>query len=439
MREFTLTFIIDLVNNLLPFLILDIFSNHILIHKYSDKYHGKRLFYLVPVQILLSAAVQNVILFTLLLLLSYYLYVLFLYKVTLRSSLAYVLKFFLFYYGALAALYFMLSYIIDFIPNSTSLLNNHFYIYLKGILLNAVIYIISSFYLNRRRLKGHTINNPYKRSIYFIMALIIFVLGCFIIFLYTLDASKKTMENIVMIIFLINTLLIIMILSIYEKIIDFLQDATWRQIQQQKYEITQSYYDELSEKSKQLSSLRHDFKNHLGVVAGRLEQKDYTNALDYLNHITSQIQSAGDLVITNNTTVSALLQSKKSECEKKGITFSYTAAFEKIHKLSDIQITIILGNILDNAIEALETDEILNKYITLSISQINTYLAIQCENPYYNKPQEKNGYLLTTKAEKEFHGIGLKNIAEICDAQSGEINYSYYNSVFIIRILLPNY
>jgi|GEM_PF-1633656 len=439
MREFTLTFIIDLVNNLLPFLILDIFSNHILIHKYSDKYHGKRLFYLIPVQILLGAVVQNVVLFTSLLLLSYYLYVLFLYKVTLRSSMAYVLRFFLFYYGTLAAFYFMLSYIIDFIPNSTSLLSNHFYIYLKGILLNAVIYILSSFYLNRRRLKGQTINNPYKRSIYFIMALIIFVLGCFIIFLYTLDASKKTMENIVMIIFLINTLMIIMILSIYEKIIDFLQDAARRQIQQQKYELTQSYYDELSEKSKQLSSLRHDFKNHLGVIAGRLEQKDYSNAFDYLAHITSQIQSAGDLVITNNTTVSAILQSKKSECERKGITFSYTASFEKIHKLSDIQLTIILGNILDNAIEALETDEILNKYITLSISQINTYLAIQCENPYLIEPQEKNGYLLTTKEEKEFHGIGLKNIAEICDAHSGELHYSFENSVFTIRILLPNY
>lgn len=439
MRDFTLTFIIDLVNNLIPFLILDIFSNHILTHKYPDKHHNKRLFYLIPIQILIGIGVQNVILFTMLLLLSYYLYVVLLYKVTLKNSLAYALKFFLFYYGTLTALYFMLSLIIDFIPNSTSLLSNHFYIYLKGILLNAVIYILSSFYLNRQRMKGQTINNPYKRSIYFIMALIILVLGCFIIFIYTLDSSKETMENLVMVIFLINTLMIIIILSIYEKIIDSLQVTAQRQIQQQKYEITQSYYDELSEKSNQLSSLRHDFKNHLGVIAGRLEQKAYSDALNYLNHITSQIQSAGDLVITNNTTVSAILQSKKSECERKGITFSYTAAFEKIHKLSDIQITIILGNLLDNAIEALETEVISNKYINLSLSQINTYLAIQCENPYLNKPQEKNGYLITTKAEKEFHGIGLKNVAEICDSHRGELHYSFENSLFTIKILLPNY
>jgi two-component system, LytTR family, sensor histidine kinase AgrC len=439
MREFTLIFLIDLVNNLLPFLILDIFSNHLLKHKYADKYHNKRLFYLIPIEIILGIAVQNVILFTLLLLLSYYLYVIVLYNVTFRNSIIYVVKFFLFYYVSLAALYFTLSYIIDFIPNSTSLLSNHFYIYLKGILLNAIIYIFSSFYLNRRRLKGQTINNPYKRSIYFIVALIIFVLGCFIIFIYTLDASKETMENIVMVIFLINTLMIILILSIYEKIIDFLQDAARRQIQQQKYEITQSYYDELSEKSKQLSSLRHDFKNHLGVISGRLEQKNYSDALNYLNHITSQIQSAGDLVITNSTTVSAILQSKKSECERKGIIFSYTTAFEKIYKLSDIQITIILGNILDNAIEALDIEEMSDKYIIITISQVDTYLAIQCENPYFNKPQEQNGYLITTKAEKEFHGIGLKNVSEICDTYRGELQYSFDNSIFTIRILLPNY
>ena len=177
----------------------------------------------------------------------------------------------------------------------------------------------------------------------------------------------------------------------------------------------------------------------MGVIAGRLEQKAYSDALNYLNHITSQIQSGGDLVITNNTTVYAILQSMKSDCERIGITFSYTATFEKIHRLSDIQLTIILGNILDNAIEALETEVISNKYINLSLSQINTYLAIQCENPYLNKPQEKNGYLITTKAEKEFHGIGLKNVAEICDSHRGELHYCFENSLFTIKILLPNY
>lgn len=270
------------------------------------------------------------------------------------------------------------------------------------------------------------------------MSLIIFVMGSFIIFIYTLNASKRTMEDLVMIIFLINILMILLILSIYEKIVDALQEAALKQLQQQRYELAQNYYEELSGKSKQLVSLRHDFRNHLSIIAGRLEQQNYAEALSYLEKITDITKSAGDMVVTNNATISAILQSKKVECERKGIGFTYTAAFEKIFKLTDMDFTIILGNILDNAIEAQEPD-LADKYLSISITQADTYLVIQCENPYLASPRKKNGKLVTSKKDSEFHGVGLINVSEVCERYGGDFHYSYDNSIFTVRILLPNY
>lgn len=438
MRDFSILFFIDIVNNLLPFLLLDKYGTSLLTHKYPGAAHAKRLYYFIPVQVILSSIPINNNLLTFCLFLSYFTYVFLIYTVSVKKCLTFVSKFILIYYGILTLLYLVISFIIDFIPNSTALLSNHFYIYLKGIFFSSIMYIFSCFYLNRRKLGKQSINNPYKKSVFLIMSLIIFVMGSFIIFIYTLNASKKTMEDLVMIIFLINILMILLILSIYEKIVDSLQEAALKQLQQQRYELAQNYYEELSGKSKQLVSLRHDFRNHLNIIAGRLEQQNYAEALSYLEKITDITKSAGDMVVTNNATISAILQSKKVECERKGIGFTYTAAFEKIFKLTDMDFTIILGNILDNAIEAQEPD-LADKYLSISITQADTYLVIQCENPYLASPQKKNGKLITSKKDSEFHGVGLINVSEICERYGGDFHYSYDNSVFTVRILLPNY
>lgn len=439
MREFSISFFVDIVNNLLAFLILDKYSDYYLKHRYSESYHSKRFYYFIPLQLLLSALSSHIGLYMILLLLSYFFYTVVIYRILFKKVFAYICKFFILYYGLTAVIFFLTSFIIDFIPGSKTLITNSFYQNIKGILLSSLLYIFSCFFLNHKKLMKQAINNPYKRYIYLVLGLIVLVLCSFIIYIYTLDSSKEALENVVMVIFLINILLIVLILSIYEKIVDSLQEAALKQLQQQKYELAQNYYDELAEKSKQLLSLRHDFKNHLGVIAGRLERKDYSEALAYLEKITDATKYAGDLVITNSAAVSAILQSKKMICERKGITFNYTAAFEKIYTLTDMDFTIILGNILDNAIEAMEAVLIADKYLSVSLTQANTYLAIQCENPYIKEPITKNGFLISSKNEKDFHGIGLINVTEVCEKCGGEFYYTYDGSIFVVKILLPNY
>lgn len=357
------------------------------------------------------------------------------YQSKVKAITKHVIYFNLLYYSLFMIIFGTLTFFTYVVLD----IQNDFFENIKTLVIATGIYIIFVLLFNRKVQKYKNLYNPYKKYIYLLILLIGAVL-CFMV-VYSLRYTKNTelMQFILLGTLLLNIFMVVLILSVYEKIVDSFQEAALSQMQLQRYELTQSYNDDIAEKSKQLISIRHDFKNHLGVIAGRLESQNYAEALAYLKNITEAIQSAGDLIVTNNTTVSAILQSKKSECERKGITFAYTAAFEKIHKLLDLEITIILGNILDNAIEALETDEIKEKYIILSISQIATYLVIRCENPYVHDLKEKNGYLLTSKKEKEFHGMGLKNVSDVCEKYRGELYYNYDNSLFTIRILLPNY
>jgi len=438
MRDFTVLLFISIINNLLMFFILDKFSDFYLKHKYNDVRHSKRLYYFMPLQFFLSITPLNSTL-TLIVTFTFFLvYIITTYQLTFIKALKYTLKFFVVYLIITLLAFFAISYVTDNSPTSDALLYNNFLQNLKGILLNSVLYMFTCFLLSHKKLKKQGIYNPYKKYVYLVLGLIVLVLFAFIIYAYTLNSSKEALENIVMVIFVINIIIIVLILSIYEKIVDSLQEAALKQLQQQKYELAQSYYEELSEKSKQLVSLRHDFKNHLNIIAGRLEQKDYAEALSYLERITAVTKSAGDLIITNNATVSAILQSKKVECERKGIGFTYTAAFEKIYKLTDMDFTIILGNILDNAIEAQEEVRA-GKYLNISITQADTYLVIQCENPYLASPMKKNGRLVTSKKDSEFHGVGLLNVSEVCERYSGDFYYTYDNSIFTVRIMLPNY
>lgn len=438
MNNYFVSISIDITYNLLALLVLDKYCDYFLVHSQSERLYSKRLYFYVPIQIFISTLSINTIIFTILLVMSYLSYVKLFYITGMKESLLFTLKFFILFYGLTGIAFIIISFFMDVLSGLIGLFDNNFYQNLKGIIVNTLTYIVSCFYLHHKRLKNQSVNNPYKRYIYLILGLIILVLSAFIIYVYTLDSSKETLENIITIIFLINILMVVLILSIYEKIVDSLQEATLKQLQQQKYELAQNYYEELSEKSKQLVSLRHDFRNHLNIIAGRLEQQNYAEALSYLDRITDITKSAGDMVVTNNAAISAILQSKKVDCERKGICFTYTSAFEKIYRLTDLDFTIILGNILDNAIEAQDA-EIAGKYLTVSITQAGTYLVIQCENPYLANPRKKNGHLITSKKDSEFHGIGLINVSEVCERYGGDFHYSYDNSIFTVRILLPNY
>lgn len=436
MERFILTYIITLLTYLLIFFTFIQFCDYNVLPKKSQEIFARN--YYIFILFMAALSFVNLIPLRILFVLLLFIFMVLTYSNSMKQILYYSIVFTLLYAIPYICIYILSGRIASYITNSSQPLYMIYNQNIAHILISTVMFVLYTLVLSTRKLHKNHIYNPYKKYVTILFIMIILLLSSFVI--YSLKRiTKKDMEFVIILIFIASIIITLLILSFYDKIINSLQQLTLDQLKYQKYEIAQSYYDELLVKSKQLSALRHDFKNHLGVILSRLEQENYGEAIDYLISLTVYSNTAGDFVITNSTIISSILQSKKTECEYKRIQFEYETLFDKIYNISDLELIIILGNILDNAIEATENVQPKDKAILLTINQINTYLVIQCTNPYINKPKLKNGRLITTKEDKSLHGIGLTNVIEVCEKYGGECTFTFENDLFVINILLPNY
>lgn len=97
--------------------------------------------------------------------------------------------------------------------------------------------------------------------------------------------------------------------------------------------------------------------------------------------------------------------------------------------------TIILGNLLDNAIEASSKVEE-NPYINVKLKYDKGRLFLQVANPYAGELIEKSGKFITTKADKDNHGIGLESVKKVIQKYSGTMSVDYDDNIFSVVILM---
>ncbi len=435
MERYILTYIITLLTYLLTFYTFIQYCNYNNLNKKSQIIYIRN--YYVAILLVGVFSFADIFPAKFLLILFIFIFIALTYTTSMKQSIAYSISFAAIYAIPYSAIYLLIINTNSFIIDSDHVLYILCNQNITHIIISTILFVVYTLFFSTRILHKNHIHNPYKKFITILFLMISLLLGSFVI--YSLNPTTKKGTFTIIVIFIACIIITILVLSFYDKITSSLQQITLDQLKFQKYEIAQSYYDELLIKSKQLSALRHDFRNHLGVIQSRLEQENYGEAIDYLISLTVHTNTAADFVITNSTIISSILQSKKSECEMKRIQFEYETLFDKIYNISDLELIIILGNVLDNAIEATEKVLPKDKAILLTINQINTYLVIQCTNPYIEKPKQKNGRLITTKKSKALHGIGLTNVIEVCEKYGGECTYTFDNDLFVINILLPNY
>jgi sensor histidine kinase regulating citrate/malate metabolism len=140
-------------------------------------------------------------------------------------------------------------------------------------------------------------------------------------------------------------------------------------------------------------------------------------------------------VLTENKTLSVLLNAKKSLAKEKNIKFTSIIATQEINMQSK-DICSLLGNILDNAIDAAERAGN-KKYIQLLIKKTSEGCVINCENTFGLKPIMKKGRFITRKENNLIHGIGTENIKDIVAKYNGEISFEYDDEIFNVNVLLP--
>lgn len=179
------------------------------------------------------------------------------------------------------------------------------------------------------------------------------------------------------------------------------------------------------------AKLFHDFHNHIGVLQQLLSHRKTEEALQYLNDLQAPIREMTSAVWTGEETADYLIGSKALAAEAEGIHLHAQVEYPRHTNIRSADLCAILGNFLDNALEAAkQVPEPEQKFIRLTIRQINQMLIIKCENGFTVPPVEKDRTLQTTKQDCGLHGWGLKSARTAAEKYDGTIQTSYTDNIF---------
>lgn len=182
----------------------------------------------------------------------------------------------------------------------------------------------------------------------------------------------------------------------------------------------------------------HDYKNQLGCIQEMLLCGKSTQALTYISHLTGSLRKSTEYINTGHTVVNAVLNQKYQTASELGIILSMTVNDLSGLSMSEEDIVSLLGNLLDNALEACERlNQDLAKIIQFKMVLEEEELILSTRNPLPEPLQIKNNRILTRKAEKHQHGIGLLNIDSIIRSHKGVSVLKCEDGWFCFSAVIP--
>ena len=238
--------------------------------------------------------------------------------------------------------------------------------------------------------------------------------------------------NIYIIISVLN-LLIIQILSIY--ILNmFSKDMNNEFLL--KLSLDRKIHDkEIVNMYKEMSGWRHDFNNHLNMIWGLLETGSKEDVKEYLKEIGTSINKLDKNIYTDNIAINSVLISKMKIIKDNDINVDLDIKINSQINMSSVDICIILGNLLDNSIEACNLIDGY-KFIDLKITTKDNNLIIKISNNTNGNVNKVNGRFITTK-NRNMNGIGLIQIDNIVKEYNGYINRKHENNMFTTYLMIP--
>ena len=199
----------------------------------------------------------------------------------------------------------------------------------------------------------------------------------------------------------------------------------------QQMVLERQWKKDIEEETKKLRILRHDMNNHIAVLKLLSDTGQEEELKEYIEEMYHKIERANDVVVTESTTLASLVSTKKMKAKELGIKFDSKLILKEL-KLSDMDISTLFGNLLDNAMEAAQKAD--KKWIDLMVEEKNDYFMVVCENSYKDAPKKKGGEFVTSKEDEDSHGMGIKSMKQIVEKYKGEIKISFENNVFTVKI-----
>ena len=210
-----------------------------------------------------------------------------------------------------------------------------------------------------------------------------------------------------------------------------------RLITQYQNDLVEKHFEEVENMYRQTRGWRHDLKNHIQTMKAHLAMGEFDKLGDYMNELDTDLNEVDLIVKTGNVKVDAVLNSKLSLARSKHIQVEAKAIVPRELAVSEVDLSVILGNLMDNAMEAcLKISQEEQRFLRVYIDIIKGQLYIYVVNSMQDSPRRAGGLYLTTKGSRD-HGFGLLRIDKVVEKYHGFLDRQNEEGVFVTEIMLP--
>jgi hypothetical protein len=197
-------------------------------------------------------------------------------------------------------------------------------------------------------------------------------------------------------------------------------------------EAHRSHIELLMQNQNEIRTMTHDFRQQVQELYTLCEEKRYDELSQKLTEL-SERREKNLLADTGNTMLDSILTSKIEIAAKSEIDFKRELDVEPKLGYINSEICVLLGNALDNAIEACMRSKN-EKFIGMELTATQNQFLCHIINTVGTTPQTEGAFLKTSKANSLHHGVGLQSMSQICENLGGKMNYSYDEKYFNVWI-----
>jgi len=206
---------------------------------------------------------------------------------------------------------------------------------------------------------------------------------------------------------------------------------------------------ELRELHQNVRQLKHDMKNHLMVLTAYLNDGEIDSAKEYTSELLDKFSTMHSYIETGNVLLNHIINEKLSYAKSIGIMVKAEIENLAFEKMSRMDFSAVLTNMLDNAIEALRRETEQKKTLEASegkkeklkleviISAQRGYETVCVKNQIFTSVMEQNPGLATSKTDKEQHGFGVGKIKSLAEEYGGMADFYEEDGYFCVKVFIP--
>lgn len=213
-----------------------------------------------------------------------------------------------------------------------------------------------------------------------------------------------------------------------------------RALMEQHQKLQEKHIKTIERDNIAMRRMRHDIRNHLLCLERLLENDKKAEAVDYLRGLTKTVDDFHSTILTGNSYADAILNEKYCSALSEGIDITMQMSFKENLVTSSQDLCMLLGNALDNAIEACcrITNPANPKKIRAWAGVRRAYLVIEiCNSTAAPVEISEDGSIVSAKQDFFLHGVGIENMKAAVARSGGSLDFSYADGLFKFCAMLP--